>query len=159
MQVQHQEQAQQELVNGRKRKAEEATSFFDWFWDSGEVPEGNDPISDLIKDELWTNPMRGSAEDAQVLLLFVQAPCRAPCIQLCRSVLPTYQKRLCRMLLFDDSLAVYIYRLQMETHPGVVFLGIDSAETTCKNVHQAVTSERKHCSSFFNAFLLTTQYS
>ena len=69
LQLQHQEQAQQELVNGRKRKAEEATSFFDWFWDSGEVPEGNDPISDLIKDELWTNPMRGGTEDAQVQLL------------------------------------------------------------------------------------------
>ncbi|DBA85834.1 hypothetical protein WJX77_008371 [Trebouxia sp. C0004] len=62
---QHQEQAHQELVNGRKRRAEEPTSMFDWFWESGDVPEGNEPISDLIKDELWTNPMRGSTEDTQ----------------------------------------------------------------------------------------------
>ncbi len=40
--------------------------MFDWFWESGDVPEGNEPISDLIKDELWTNPMRGSTEDMQV---------------------------------------------------------------------------------------------
>ncbi len=66
MQLQHQEQAHQELVNGRKRRAEEPTSMFDWFWESGDVPEGNEPISDLIKDELWTNPMRGSTEDTQV---------------------------------------------------------------------------------------------
>lgn len=66
MQLQHQEQAQQELTNGRKRKAEDSTSFFDWFWDSGDIPEGNEPISDLIKDELWTNPMRGSGDDVQV---------------------------------------------------------------------------------------------
>lgn len=65
--LQHQEQAQQELVNGRKRRAEEATSLFDWFWESGDVPEGIEPISDLIKDELWTNPMRGSGQDAQEL--------------------------------------------------------------------------------------------
>lgn len=66
LQLQHQEQAQQELVNGRKRRAEEATSLFDWFWESGDVPEGIEPISDLIKDELWTNPMRGGGQDAQV---------------------------------------------------------------------------------------------
>lgn len=40
--------------------------MFDWFWESGDVPEGDEPISDLIKDELWTNPMRGSTEDTQV---------------------------------------------------------------------------------------------
>lgn len=40
--------------------------MFDWFWESGDVPEGNEPISDLIKDELWTNPMRGSTEETQV---------------------------------------------------------------------------------------------
>lgn len=66
VQLQHQEQAHQELVNGRKRRAEEPTSMFDWFWESGGVPEGNEPISDLIKDELWTNPMRGSTDDIQV---------------------------------------------------------------------------------------------
>jgi len=66
VQLQHQEQAQQELVNGRKRRAEESTSMFDWFWESGDVPEGNEPISGLIKDELWANPMRGGAQDMQV---------------------------------------------------------------------------------------------
>lgn len=66
MQMQHQEQAQEELTNGRKRRAEESTSLFDWFWDSGEIPGGSEPISDLIKDELWTNPMRGSSGDMQV---------------------------------------------------------------------------------------------
>lgn len=66
MQLQHQEQAQEELTNGRKRRAEESTSLFDWFWDSGDLPEGNEPISDLIKDELWTNPMRGSSDGVQV---------------------------------------------------------------------------------------------
>ena len=65
MQMQHQEQAQEELTNGRKRRAEESTSLFDWFWDSGEIPGGSEPISDLIKDELWTNPMRGSSGDMQ----------------------------------------------------------------------------------------------
>lgn len=66
MQLQHQEQAQEELTNGRKRRAEESTSLFEWFWDSGDLPEGNEPISDLIKDELWTNPMRGSSDGVQV---------------------------------------------------------------------------------------------
>lgn len=68
MQLQHQEQAQEELTNGRKRRAEESTSLFDWFWDSGDIPEGNEPIADLIKDELWTNPMRGSSDSVQVLI-------------------------------------------------------------------------------------------
>ncbi|KAL3138210.1 hypothetical protein ABBQ38_005431 [Trebouxia sp. C0009 RCD-2024] len=63
--LQHQEQAQEELTNGRKRRAEESTSLFEWFWDSGDLPEGNEPISDLIKDELWTNPMRGSSDGVQ----------------------------------------------------------------------------------------------
>ena len=66
VQLQHQEQAQQEQTNGRKRRAEESTSFFEWFWDSGAISEGNEPISDLIKDELWSNPMQGSSSDVQV---------------------------------------------------------------------------------------------
>lgn len=66
VQLQHQERAEQELVNGRKRRAEETPSFFSWFWQSGEIPEGSDPVSDLIKDELWANPMKGSAEPIQV---------------------------------------------------------------------------------------------
>lgn len=56
-QVEHQERAEQEMINGRKRKAEDTQSFFSWFWQSGEIPEGSDPISDLIKDELWANPL------------------------------------------------------------------------------------------------------
>lgn len=69
MQLEHQERAEQELVNGRKRKIEETPSFFSWFWQSGEIPEGSDPVSDLIKDELWTNPMSGSADNVQVYMI------------------------------------------------------------------------------------------
>ena len=83
VQIRHQQQAHQELVNGRKRRAEEATSIFEWFWESGEVPEGSEPISDLIKDQLWTNPMRGGTEDMQV--------CSCQCLMETAAVLyPSY---------------------------------------------------------------------
>lgn len=73
MQLEHQEQAEQEPVSGRKRKAEETPSFFSWFWQSGEIPEGSDPVSDLIKDELWANPMRASSDLMQVCMVISTA--------------------------------------------------------------------------------------
>lgn len=47
---------QQEEVKGRKRPLEDPPSFFCWFADS-ETMDG-DEIAEIIKDDIWPNPMQ-----------------------------------------------------------------------------------------------------
>ena len=47
-------------MKGRKRPLEECPSFFCWFVQPPEE-EGNemvDPAADIIKDEIWPNPLQ-----------------------------------------------------------------------------------------------------
>ena len=41
-------------MKGRKRGLEEAPSFFGWF---SETDGTTDPIAEIIKDDIWPNPM------------------------------------------------------------------------------------------------------
>jgi template-activating factor I len=40
---------------GRKRGLEEAPSFFVWF---SETESSSDPIAEIIKDDIWPNPLQ-----------------------------------------------------------------------------------------------------
>lgn len=42
-------------VKGRKRGLEEIPSFFKWF---SETDSSSDPIAEIIKDDIWPNPLQ-----------------------------------------------------------------------------------------------------
>ena len=43
------------VEQGRKRNHEDAESFFTWFNDNSAA--SNDPVAEIIKDDLWPNPV------------------------------------------------------------------------------------------------------
>jgi len=49
-------QSEAALKAGQKRQHEEPESFFSWFNDQSEV--GTDEVGELIKDEIWPNPLQ-----------------------------------------------------------------------------------------------------
>jgi len=71
-------QAETATKAGQKRQHEEPESFFSWFNDQSEV--GTDEVGELIKDEIWPNPLQfflgggndteeGEEDDENVVLI------------------------------------------------------------------------------------------
>jgi len=70
-------QAEAAAKAGQKRQHEEPESFFSWFNDQSEV--GTDEVGELIKDEIWPNPLQfflgggnddeGEDDDENVVLI------------------------------------------------------------------------------------------
>lgn len=49
-------QKQQQQSNNRRKRPMEFKTFFDWFTDNSDPV--NDEIAELLKDDLWTNPLQ-----------------------------------------------------------------------------------------------------
>lgn len=51
-----QQQQQQQSQNSRRKRPLELKTFFDWFADNSDPV--NDEIAELLKDDLWPNPLQ-----------------------------------------------------------------------------------------------------